>query len=130
MFRIDSSVSDPGQDLRADQHQSGRDDQKGQHVHLGKASAPGGERHPYSAGRNHTFDTYVAEPSPAALARIGPHDDRGAEGEDKDQARTGADHRRALAQLLFGATLRFALHFLNCRRWLGRKSVELPLDFL
>jgi len=33
-------------------------------------------------------------------------------------------------RLLFGATLLFALQFLECRRRLGRKSFELPLDFL
>jgi len=130
MSRVDRRVSDPRQHFRRDKYQSRQDDQEREHVHLGEASPPGRERHPYSAGCNHGFDAHVAEPSPAAIARIRPHGDRGAKREDKNQARARAYHRGALLRFLFGAALRFALHLLHSRGWLGRKPVELPLDFL
>jgi hypothetical protein len=130
VFGINRRIPDPRQHLGGDQYQSDQNDQKRERVHLWEAAAPRCERDPYSAGNDYGFDAQVAEPSPAALAGIRPYDDRGTKREYQDQTRARAEHRDALLRLLFGATLRFALHFLNCRRWLGRKSVELPLDFL
>ena len=129
VFRIGRCIPDPRQHLGGDQYQSCQDDQKRERVHLREASAPCGERDPQTPCNDYGFDTYVAEPSPAALAGIRPYDNRGAQREYEDQTRAGAEHGSALLRLLFGATLCFALHFLNCRRWLGWESVKLPFDF-
>jgi len=129
VLRIDRGVPDPRQHLGGDQYQSAQNDQKRERVHLREASAPCGERDPQSPCNDYGFDAYVADPSPAALAGIRPHGDCGAHREDEDQTRARAEHRDSLLRLFFGATLRFALHFLNCRRWHGWKPVELPLDF-
>jgi len=99
-------------------------------VHLGQSGAPCGDGDPESTGDDYGFGREVAEEPGSARVLVRPECECDAERGDEDQPRASADHCATLLGTLLGATLLLALQLFVSRRWLGRESFELALDFL
>ncbi|HYU54490.1 MAG TPA: hypothetical protein VEK37_16170 [Gemmatimonadaceae bacterium] len=129
MLRIDSGVSYSRQDLGCDTDQTEQNDEQRQSVHPWQSIAPSGERNPETTDDDDDFDAKESEQSASALALIRPEGEGDPEGKHKNQSGASADHGGTLLRTLLGAPLLLALHLLECRRRLGRQSLEFPLDF-
>jgi hypothetical protein len=92
--------------------------------------SPGSDADPDAARDDDSFNADITEEAGPAIVGVGPEPECREEGEDEDEARTRAKHCRALLRSLFRAPFLLALHFLECRRRLGRQSLELSFYLL
>src|SRR5438105_3771212 len=97
-------------------------------MHLRKSRAPRRYRHPQSADDDHELDCQITEKAGSALILVGPEGQSDAKCANEYEASAAADHRGALLCAILRAFLLLALQLFECRRWLWRKSLELPFD--
>src|SRR5438046_7929727 len=95
-------VADARQNLGGYENESGEGDHQREDVHFRQSRAPRRHGDPQSTDDDHELDGQITKESRSALTLVGPERERDAERGNQNQARTAADHRRALLRPLLG----------------------------